>query len=230
MIYWKNDRCREEWLKNVISSIPSGSRILDAGAGELKNRPLCEHLDYVSQDFCQYKGKEGEVVSNGLQNDKWDTKNIDIVGDITDIPEPDNSFDVILCSEVFEHIPDPIAAVVEFSRLLKSGGKLIITAPFSSLVHMAPYHFYSGFSKFWYEHHLPVNGFEISELTQNGDWFSMLEQELMRLGSMERSCKNWSWPFAYAYWLLGVIYYKIRSNKRDDGIGCFGWHCLAVKK
>lgn len=230
MYYKANDNNREKWLAKTLAAIPKGLRILDAGAGELKNKKNCMHLDYVSQDFCQYQGKEGDTVADGLQNDKWDTKSIDIVSDITAIPEPDASFDVILCSEVFEHVPDPMAVLKEFSRLLKKGGKLILTAPFASHVHMAPYHYYAGFSRYWYEYHMPQRGFEISELTANGDWFSFFEQELMRLGGMERSCKNWSWPLAYVYWLIGVLYYKLRSNKSDDGVACFGWHCVAEKK
>ena len=40
----------------------------------------------------------------------------------------------------------------------------------------------SSFSGNWYEYHLPRRGFEIEELTPNGDWFAYCEQELMRLG------------------------------------------------
>lgn len=82
-----------------------------------------------------------------------------LVSDITMIPAPDASFDAILCSEVLEHVPEPTHALDEFVRLLKPGGTLILTAPFASLVHMAPYHYCSGFSRYWYEHHLPLRGF-----------------------------------------------------------------------
>ena len=54
-----NERTRQTWLKKTLAALPAGTRILDAGAGELQNRQLCEHLDYVSQDFCQYKGIGG---------------------------------------------------------------------------------------------------------------------------------------------------------------------------
>lgn len=47
---------RRAWLKRVLGDIPPGKRIFDAGAGELQNKVLCAHLEYVSQDFCQYKG------------------------------------------------------------------------------------------------------------------------------------------------------------------------------
>jgi len=221
-----NKENRQAWLKNVLSSLPAGYRILDAGAGELRNRELCNHLDYVSQDFCQYDGI-GDV--GGLHQGKWDTTEIDIRSDIINIPQPDASFDVILCSEVLEHIPDPMKAIKEFNRLLRRKGKLILTAPFASLVHFAPYHYYSGFSKYWYEYHLPKIGFTINELVPNGDWFSYFLQELMRLGSTEKKCNNYSWPLAYILSIGGVLYFKMRSNKKDDGLACFGWHCVAEK-
>ena len=133
-------------MKKTLADIPSGSRILDAGAGELRKKPLCDHLEYVSQDLCQYDGK-GDGLR--LQKGQWDKTRIDLVCDINAIPEPDASFDAILCSEVLEHIPDPLKALDEFSRLLKPAGKLILTAPFSSLVHFAPQHFCTGFSRYW---------------------------------------------------------------------------------
>lgn len=41
-----NDENRQRWLKKVLSLLPHGARILDAGAGELRNQPLCGHLAY----------------------------------------------------------------------------------------------------------------------------------------------------------------------------------------
>jgi len=105
-----------------------------------------------------------------------------------------------------------------------------LTAPFASHVHMAPHHYCTGFSRYWYEHHLPLRGFDIRELTPNGDWFAYTEQELMRLGGMERQLGNWTWPLAYAYSLVGVLYFKIRGRKRAEDLACFGWHCIAVKR
>ena len=220
---------RQVWLKQALDAVPAGKRILDAGAGELQNRQHCAHLTYVSQDFCQYDGKRGGANDEGLQNQKWDTSEIDLVCDITAISAADGSFDAILCSEVLEHVPEPTHALDEFSRLLKPGGTLILTAPFGSNVHMAPYHFCTGFSKYWYEHHLLKRGFKIVELSPNGDWYALLKQEIGRLGGMERQLGSWNWPLAYAYSLLGMLYFKFRSKKNAEDLACFGWHCIAAK-
>ena len=222
-----SEKKRQAWLKKTLMNIPKGSRILDAGAGELRNRLLCEHLNYVSQDFCQYDGK-GD--GKGLQTGAWNTTRIDIVCDITAIPEPESSFDVILCSEVLEHVPEPVKVIKELGRLLKPGGKLILTAPFASLVHFAPYYFYSGFSSYWYKYHLPRQGFVIEELTANGDWFLYCQQELVCSGALARRKYYPDWPVGYLLAILGLLYFKIRKGRiKVDEVACYGWHCIAVK-
>ena len=47
--------------------------------------------------------------------------------------------------------------------------------------------------------------FEIKELTANGDWYALLEQEITRLGGLERQRGNWAWRLAYVYAVLGVL-------------------------
>lgn len=223
-----NEEARDRWLAQTLTAIPSGLRILDAGAGELRNRPLCAHLNYVSQDFCQF---EGSGSAKGLQVSTWDISKIDLVCDIVDIPEPEASFDVILCSEVFEHLPDALEALDEFSRLLKPNGMLILTAPFASFVHFAPYHFATGFSRYWYEYHLPLRNFEIQELTANGDWFSYAKQEILRLPLMARRYGDWCWPLAYLVAGVGFMYFTLRGKSGTaEDVACFGWHCIARKR
>jgi SAM-dependent methyltransferase len=223
----ENEANRNRWLKQTLEAIPAGLRILDAGAGELRNKPLCTHLIYVSQDACQY---EGTGDAQGLQTGTWDTSKIDHVCDIVDIPEPTASFDVILCSEVFEHLPDAIKALDEFMRLLKPSGQLILTAPFASFVHFAPYHYATGFSRYWYEYHLPTRDFKIRELTPNGDWFSYAKQEMLRLPGMARRYGDWCWLLAYLVAGIGLVYFMLRGKHSvSDDIACLGWHCIAIK-
>lgn len=225
-----NETSREVWLEKTLKHIPAGCRILDAGAGEQQYRRFCAHLNYVAQDFAEYNGK-GDVV--GLQMENWDQSNLDIISDIVAIPEPDCSFDAIMCIEVFEHLPNPIDAVKEFSRLLKPEGHLIITAPFCSLTHFSPYHFSSGFNKYWYDHHLVKNGFKIIELQANGNYFMYLAQEVNRIQDVIDKYTDFNLnPLESIIFRLAkkILMLLSDSDRGSDELLCFGYHIHCQKK
>lgn len=171
-IFNYNDFERDRFVAEVAGSLPPGTRVLDAGAGPCRYKPLFAHCEYKAQDFAQYTGKEHSYGA------------LDYVGDITSIAAPDGAFDFILCTEVFEHVPRPDLAVTEFSRLLRSGGELAITAPLGSGIHMPPYHFYGGFSPHWYEHFLPNVGLNVESIRPNGGFFKLYGQESRRFLTM----------------------------------------------
>jgi len=52
-----------------------------------------------------------------------------VVGSILEMTFSDNTFDVVVSSEVIEHTPDPFQAMQEMYRVLKPGGTLILTTP-----------------------------------------------------------------------------------------------------
>jgi ubiquinone/menaquinone biosynthesis C-methylase UbiE len=224
-----NEAARREWLQGVLSELPAGARILDAGAGERQFKPLCGHLRYVSQDIAQYTGQGNAL---GLQTGTWDTSGIDIICDITAVPEPDASFDAILCSEVLEHLTDPVRALGEMGRLLKVGGTLLVTAPFCSLTHFAPYHYATGFNRYFYLHHLPPLGFKITDLIENGNFFEFLGQEMRRIGPMaERYCSDR--PSRLEQYATQIVLGMLeRMSRKDQGSRealCFDFHVRALK-
>lgn len=53
----------------------------------------------------------------------------DVKADICDLPFADNSYDIILCNHVLEHIPDDTKAMQELFRVLKPGGMAILQIP-----------------------------------------------------------------------------------------------------
>ena len=235
MIGADNELVRDLWLRKVLAEIPQGKRILDAGAGELANKKYCQHLDYVSQDICQY---EGTGDSRGLQMSTWDTSQIDIVCDIEDIPEESESFDAILCSEVLEHLPNPVNALNELNRLLRGGGGiLIITAPFCSLTHFAPYHYSTGFNRYFYEYHLPRLGLEISEITANGNFFEYLGQELRRTLSVNAQYSSRKISILEKLvmrFTMKILLNRLQKFSDNDTnskeLLCYGYHVVAKKK
>jgi len=156
--FWNQEAWgRDRWVEAQAARLKAGSRVLDAGAGATKYRPFFKHCRYETQDFCQYQGPLVKY-----------SQPIDYICEITEIPLPDACLDAILCTEVLEHVVDPMAVLAEFSRLLKPGGKLLLTCPTVSYLHMEPYHFYGGFTRYWYEHWLPRRGFIVESITPQG--------------------------------------------------------------
>ena len=153
------------------------------------------------------------------------------MSDITAIPVDDASFDYILCTEVLEHVPDAIAAIREFSRILKPGGTLLTTAPFCSLTHFAPYHF-SGYNHYWWEYHLPKNGFEIETIESNGTWFSFVAQELRRSRTIGRYYGVKWLGLLTRILVLPVIFMLSVMERYDQGSDetlCFGYMTRSKK-
>lgn len=219
-----------KWTLEQLKAITAGQSILDAGAGECRFKEYCSHLKYVGQDFAQYNG-EGDSV--GLQTKKWDNSKLDIVSDIMNIPVADKSFDNILCTEVFEHIPLPEQAVKEFSRILRPGGRLIITAPFASQTHFAPYHFATGFSIYWYREILKMHNFTILKAEANGNYFDNIAFELIRLPMVAKRYSFFG-PLALLLYVVtfpvAMLFYCLSFLSRgSEEQLTFGYHVLAEK-
>jgi ubiquinone/menaquinone biosynthesis C-methylase UbiE len=226
-----NEFRRNKWVAEKLQKIPKGLRLLDAGAGEQQYRSFCDHLEYVAQDFGQYDGM-GD--NSGLHKmAKWDTSKNNIISDITAIPLPSASIDAVLCTEVFEHISQPVLALQEFSRLLASRGHLILTAPFCSLTHQSPYHHYSGFNRYFYEHFLPIFGFDIMEIFPNGNYYEYLAQEIMRIPEISKRYSNMDMANDELQALRMTLQMLYRRSENDNGSSellAYGFHVYAIKK
>lgn len=113
---------------------PPGCRILDIGCGEgrhtvlagQKKEAVCVGADFGFDNLVQTKGKLGyHKALNDLQ-----CKSVDLsCMDITCLPFKNDSFDVVICSEVLEHIPDDRQAVSELARIVKPGKTLAVSVP-----------------------------------------------------------------------------------------------------
>jgi len=220
---------RQLWVEKTLKSIPKNQSLIDIGAGECQYKLHCNHLNYTSQDFNQYTGTGNGI---GLQTGDWDVSQIDIVSDILSIPVQDKSYDVVLCTEVLEHVPNPIAALEEMTRILKNEGKLIITAPFCSLTHFAPFHYCDGFSKYFYTFHLERLGYKILEITPNGNYYQYLSQEMLRLPFMITNFSN-KRSNIFIKILIRIMvkilkYYNSKSENTETML-CFGFHVIAIK-
>lgn len=69
------------------------------------------------------------TLGNGYVTADLTRQNVDATVDVTDIPYPDGSFDVILCSHVLEHVPDDRKAMRELARILADDGWALLMVP-----------------------------------------------------------------------------------------------------
>lgn len=177
-----NEAFRDEWVARKLQGLGErtpGARLLDVGAGLSRYRPAARDagLDYRSHDFNSYDPAGGQP---GLQNDSWDYAKHDFVCDILDIPSDARS-DIVLCTEVLEHVPDPRGAFAKLVELTEPGGHIVVTVPFLSLMHQAPYWFSSGLSPFWFQHWSEELGVDVLELSVQGDYADLMAQEWARV-------------------------------------------------
>ena len=224
-----NGSNRDKWLEKTILQLPKGTSILDASAGDGKYKKFCEHLIYKSPDLAEYDGK-GD--GKGLHTEERDYSNLDFVSDITDMPIENNFFDSVMCVEVIEHVPDPIQALKEIHRVLKPNGNLILTAPFNSLTHYAPFHFSTGFNKYYYEENLKKIGFEIIEIIPNGNYFEYTAQELRRLKYVSKDYSKTKFNIFVKISLYIILNFLYNTSKKDEGSSellCFGYNVLCKK-
>jgi 2-polyprenyl-3-methyl-5-hydroxy-6-metoxy-1,4-benzoquinol methylase len=92
-------------------------RVLDAGCGSQRYLQLagCAHIIGLDVD-------EEQLDRNTVIQDK-------ILGDIQTFPLPAQSFDLVICWDVLEHVPRPIAALNNLAQALTPSGLLVLGGP-----------------------------------------------------------------------------------------------------
>ncbi|MDI6813411.1 MAG: class I SAM-dependent methyltransferase [Deltaproteobacteria bacterium] len=101
----------------------------------------------------------------------------DIWADCQCLPIRSGSIDAILCTQVLEHLSNPIAFFLEAFRVLRPGGKLILTTNQEWGIHKAPYDYYR-FTRFGLEHLAQEASFHIISLDARGGFWVMMGQRL----------------------------------------------------
>lgn len=101
------------------------------------------------------------------------TSCLDIAGSVLALPFADRSFDAILCSEVLEHTQDPVWALREMARVVRAGGRLLLTVPLSEQLHEEP-HDFCRFTQHWIHHLFAESGWRVVEIRpRGGAWLEL---------------------------------------------------------
>lgn len=140
------------FAKRHVDSIVERARVLDAGCGE---QPLRRQ---VEQKGATYIALDIEQNEHGT---------VDIVAALWDVPLPDGVVDVILATEVVEHVADTAGAFREMTRLLARDGRIILTMPFCYPLHEEP-HDYIRLTPSGLQWYAVQNSLEVEELTVAG--------------------------------------------------------------
>jgi len=136
--------------------------VVDIGAGKSPYRKLIHCDKYIAVDVEDRRGA-GDVV----------------IADVNkDIPLENNITDLVLMTEVLEHIKEPRVVLAEVYRILKPGGKLILTTPFVWPEHEAPNDFYR-YTKYGLEYLLRESGYNDIKIEPKSGYFLTMCQLTM---------------------------------------------------
>jgi SAM-dependent methyltransferase len=148
-LYWLHFRTLEPFILSQLRK--AKAPLLDLGCG---NRP--------------YKPYYPAGIAIGADLVQSSTGCVDVVIESRGkLPFEDHYFESILCTQVLEHVEDPYHLLREAHRVLKPGGKMILTCPFIWELHERP-HDYLRFSEYWLTKNLQETGFTIEVLERQG--------------------------------------------------------------
>ena len=194
-------------------------RVLDVGAGEAPWRDLMPlEVDYVGVD-ADLSGEFGMRRQSNI-----------IYYDGKRLPYEDCSFDYVLCTEVLEHVPDPFAFLTDLQRVLRQGGTLILTVPWSARLHHLPYD-YGRFTRFGLAALLNATSFTNVTIEERGSDIAVIANKLIVLlirllrPRRFRDC-IWTWVLAVMLLPVTVVFLGaahvallLHIGSKDDPLG-----------
>lgn len=108
LVFWE----RRRLFLRYIERLPDGLRVLDVGGRIQPYRPFLE------EKCSEYFAVDPQL--NGL---------VSAVAIGEQLPFPDASFDLVICTQVLSYVHEPSRVVEEIQRVLKTGGYLFLSAP-----------------------------------------------------------------------------------------------------
>jgi SAM-dependent methyltransferase len=208
---------------NDLSPLLAGAHgdILDVGAGAQPYRPL------LPAD-ARYRAIDVKLAGEAFGYEMPDTEYFE--GDRW--PVDDASVDVVLATETLEHVPEPSSFLAEARRVLRPGGKLILTVPFAARWHYIP-HDYWRYTPASLNNLLTDARFDEIRVTARGDETTVAVYKLMALmlpglfppeGGFgpKRILAFLLLPLIFLLAMIGQV-----SLRGEGGVDCLGWTTTA---
>ncbi|MCF7817841.1 MAG: class I SAM-dependent methyltransferase [Kiritimatiellales bacterium] len=166
--FWNPLFLQHSFLINAVNhyfeALPQGQRltIYDFGCGQKPYAVFASNHEYIGIDI--------------------DIKNTsaDIHADISEVPLPENSADLVVSFCVLEHVPNPHKVLCEKFRVLKEGGKVFMLVPLYWEEHEVPYDFFR-FTRYGIEQLMKDAGFNEIRVYELNTSPSILGIHLARL-------------------------------------------------
>lgn len=180
-----------EWAANTARSAVAQPCpiVLDVGCGHQPYRDLFPSARYFGMD--------------------WSVRDTspNLVGSSLCLPIRDCSVDIVLATQVIEHVPKPGLMVHECKRVLRRGGYFILTGPFYWPLHEEPHDFFR-FTKYGFAQLLREAGFSHWQIREDG---SDLAQLMLSVNL--RLSKKLFLPFVATVNLMGAIFERMSRSR-----------------
>jgi SAM-dependent methyltransferase len=142
--------------------MPDGARVLDAGAGEAPYRHLFDHTRYDAVDWGTTPKAYGPLR---------------YFCELTAIPVRADHYDGVICTQVLEHVREPVAVLAELHRVMRPGGVLWLSAPFFYEEHEAPYDYFR-YTRYGLAHVVASAGFSVKHVDWLEGYYTTLAYQL----------------------------------------------------
>jgi SAM-dependent methyltransferase len=209
------------WNDLKIELAEAHGEVLDVGAGAQPYRPLLP-------GDARYRAIDVAMAAEAFGYDLPDTQYFE--GDRW--PIEDGSVDVVLATETLEHVPEPAVFLAEARRVLRAGGRIVLTVPFAARWHYIP-HDYWRYTPSSLDNLLRQAGFEQVVVHARGNELTVACYKLMALVlpsllppgggfSARRLLAFLCLPLVGAAAALAHV-----SLRGEGGVDCLGWTATA---
>ncbi len=181
----------ESEVRQASERLQEGRIVLDAGAGEGRHKQYFTRGRYIALD-------------SGCGDAAWDYSGLDIRGDLERIPLRNGSVDCVLCMVVLEHTRNPRQVLLEFARILRNGGNLVMIVPFLWEEHQVP-HDYFRFTRYGVHALFESLPLRLDQVRPMGGFFWVCARRSVALLTFFQG--GWRWiPFVLLAPFFGLLF------------------------